>query len=192
MDSPERQESTPNSTNEELVQRFSSFFNGIEPTSSSSDYVRPDSNPFGPRFHRRPIKRHLKEEITKQVVTRRVDDKKYLTGPYRAADWGELVVEHITKEKITDLKTGEIILDKPERYVLKFIDYANYAPGNGVTTRAYTNSDLAYSYDFSPTDESDDVTITPNNGPVIHPGDRNYPYFIHAIETAEEILASNS
>lgn len=193
MDSPEAKEPSSNTTSEELTQRFSNFFNHIEPTSTSNHYeALSEYHTSAPRFHRRTGRRELSHEITKQVVSQRVDDKKYLSGPYRRAEWGEIVVEHVMEDKIINLKTAEVLESKPERYLIQFIDHGHFYPNNDETQELRVSSEVAFGYEFSPNPDSDEVTITANIGPVIHTGDRNYPYFVHLLELAEDILASNS
>ena len=183
---PEGIEPAQSTINAELVKRFSKFFDGVESTSFSQEYGITEPGDINKR---RPRKTLIKQDITKQVVAKRVDDKRYLTGFYRNAEWGELTVEHLIEEKYTNAKTGEVREAKPERYKLTFIDCAIYGPGGGIYKETKVGRRVAYSYEF-PVSQDDNFTITPDQGAVMRPSDGDYPCFLHALEIVEEILAA--
>lgn len=139
-----------------------SLLEGIEPQTSS--------------YKSGKFRKHI---ITKQVLTKRIDDQNYLQGPYRIADWAELTVEHVTSDIMQNVITGKISAAGPEHYLLKFTDYTRYSQN----PTAQGISQEIYAYEFIPGTKMDAATIT-EFGYL-----RNYAVFKRAFEHADKLLA---
>jgi hypothetical protein len=166
MNSPESNEAPSNTEMGKLVHRFNDLLEGASPPVSTT------------LNHLLFLKRH----ITKRIVTQRVDDQKYLTGPGRTPDWGQLTVERITSDVIRNLITKKVLSSRSEYFAIRFDDHTTFNDGRELT-------DKFIDYEFTPRNDDDLIVIIEPEKRIFHPNDSFYPRFLISLEMAEELLS---